>query len=108
MPPLVFSTNIALPMAKRRDSPSETVTSHSPLRTMKKVRAGEVCQLLDQPAGASINLTPLAAVRSERFKAGAAPAKFTGAKPISISSKCESPAASENSRVKVNMIQDEC
>jgi hypothetical protein len=70
--PIVLSRSIVLPMANRRDSPSDTVTSHSPLKTMNKVRADEVCQSLDQPAGASINLTVLASVIVDRFKGGAA------------------------------------
>jgi len=70
--PLVFSTSITLPIAKRRDSPSDTVTSHSPLRQINNVRADEVCQSLDQPAGASINLALVAFVIADRFKGGAA------------------------------------
>src|SRR5436190_15061618 len=106
--PIVFSRSIVLPIANRRDSPSDTVTSHSPLKTINKVRADEVCQSLVQPAGASINLTWFARVISDRFKGGAASVYSTAAKPISTSSKCDSPDESEYNRVKVNMIQPGC
>jgi len=78
--PFVLSRSMVLPIAKRLDSPSETVTSHSPLKTMKSVRADEVCQSLPQPAGASINLTLLALVISDKFKGGAPATRSTGAK----------------------------
>ena len=70
--PLVFSTSITLPIANRRDSPSDTVTSHSPIKQINNVRADDVCQSLVQPAGASINLMLLAFVIAERFKGGPA------------------------------------
>jgi hypothetical protein len=81
------STSKALPTPNRRDSPSEVLTSHSPVSTKNMARADEVCQSLRQPARTLMKRACDAGVGLDSSIKDADETKLVVKRSISISSK---------------------